>query len=108
MESITRRKVLGGIVAGLALVGLGGITALIPRILCVWNMGTPCDGRVSNRLMFDNQLEIPICDQHLHEHREVMALHDKGHDIEEIVDMSPSRRKELIAKYSIDLCKVIV
>ena len=105
MASIQRRKFLGGIVAGLALVGLGGITALIPRILCVWNMGTPCGGRVSKRLMFDRQLEIPICDKHLHEHQEIMVLHSQGHDIEEIVEMSPICRKELVAKYNIDLNK---
>lgn len=103
-----RRKFLAGIVAGLTLVGLGGITAIIPRILCVWNIGTPCNGRVSKQLMFNRQLEIPICDQHIHEHREIMGLHSQGYNIEKLVEMSSSYRKELVAKHSIDLDKVVV
>jgi len=66
------------------------------EIHCVWNMGTECDGKRSKQLMFSNQLEIPICEKHIEEHREVMVLHANGYDIEEIVDMEPDDRKRLV------------
>lgn len=64
---------------------------------CVWEMGTPCDdGEVVKQLMFNKQLKIPICDKHFEEHKEVMILHAKGHEIEEIVEMSAEDRKRLV------------
>ena len=66
------------------------------EIHCVWNMGTECGGNKSKVKMFSKQLEIPICDKHLEEHKEVMILHANGHDIEEIVDMEPEERKRIV------------
>lgn len=66
------------------------------EIHCVWNMGTPCDDKPrSKRLMFSKQLEIPICEKHFEEHKEVMILNGNGYDIEEIVEMTPEERKRL-------------
>ena len=66
------------------------------EIHCVWQMGTPCEGKRYKELMFDKQLEIPICEKHVEEHREVMILHANAYDIEEIVDMDPEERKKLV------------
>lgn len=66
------------------------------EILCVWNMGTECGGERHKQLMFSKQLEIPICDKHIEEHKEVMILHQNGHDIEKVVDMEPEERKRLV------------
>jgi len=66
------------------------------EISCVWNMGTPCDGKKDKVLMFTKQLEIPICEKHVEEHKEVMVLHANGYDIEEIVDMDPENRKHIV------------
>ena len=81
------------------------------KILCVWNMGTPCDGKREKKLMFSKQLEIPICEKHFEEHKEVMILHHQGYDIEEIVDMEPEERKRLVYTMvlaELDLSKVEV
>jgi len=66
------------------------------EVHCVWNMGTPCSGKRYKELMFDKQLEIPICEKHVEEHKEVMILHANAYDIEEIVDMDPEERKRLV------------
>lgn len=66
------------------------------EVQCVWNMGTDCDGKRYKALMFSKQLEIPICEKHVDEHREVMVLHANGYDIEEIVDMEPDDRKRIV------------
>ena len=44
------------------------------KVLCVWNMGTPCDGKREKKLMFSKQLEIPICEKHFEEHKEVLRM----------------------------------
>ena len=63
------------------------------EIYCVWNLGDPCNGGVDKVLMFRKQLEIPICENHLEGHKEIMVLHGNGYEIEEIVDMTPEERK---------------
>lgn len=66
------------------------------KISCVWDFGTPCGGTIDKQLMFDEQLEIPICKEHTEEHKEVMILYANEYDIEEIVDMKPEERKRLV------------
>lgn len=66
------------------------------EVHCVWNMGTPCDDQDRDKkLMFSKQLEIPICEKHFEEHKEVMILNANGYDIEEIVEMTPEERKRI-------------
>jgi len=45
------------------------------EIHCVWNLGTPCEGKRYKELMFSKQLEIPICEKHVEEHREIMKIY---------------------------------
>lgn len=54
---------------------------------CVWLLGTEHGGSVSKQLMFDKQLEVPICEEHFKQHRRIMLLVANGYDIEEVVEM---------------------
>ena len=64
---------------------------------CVWNMGSPCNGDVVETELFDAQIKIPICDDHIEEHRDIMTLHKNGYDIEEVLNMTAEeRRKEVL------------
>lgn len=64
---------------------------------CVWNMGTPCDGDVTETELFDAQIKIPICNGHIEEHKDIMTLHKNGYDIEEVLNMTAEeRRKEVL------------
>jgi len=63
---------------------------------CVWNMGSPCGGERFKKLLFSKQLEIPICHNHLEEHKEVMILHANDYDIEEVLDMTAEERKRIV------------
>ncbi len=65
------------------------------EVLCVWDLGDPCDGAVAKVLMFRKQLDVPICHHHLDGHKEIMILHGNGYEIEEVVDMTPEERKRL-------------
>jgi hypothetical protein len=65
-------------------------------------MGTPCEGKVEEVEMFDGQIKIPICEQHLEEHRDIMILHKHKYDIEEILQESAEYRRQevLVLKLS--------
>jgi len=64
------------------------------ELKCVWNLGSECEGSVSKEPLFDKQLEIPVCEKHLQQHREIMALHRSGRDVEEIMEMDSEERHE--------------
>lgn len=59
---------------------------------CVWNLGTPCNGKVSCRGLFADQIVIPICEQHFEEHKKLMALYSGGVDIESLLGMGSNER----------------
>ncbi len=101
-----RRKFVKALVGGLTIVGLSGLTALA-RVLCVcvWDMGTPCSGRVANRMMFSGQLSIPICSRHLLEHREVMGCYSHGFNTEKIIRWSPDVRSRIMKHFNVGLGK---
>lgn len=65
---------------------------------CVWNMGDECEGEVTNEDIFENQIKVPICENHFTQHKEVMFLHSKGEDIDELMQMSREERRELFEK----------
>lgn len=62
---------------------------------CVWLLGTPHKGKVSKQLMFDKQLEVPICEAHFEEHKNIMLLVVNGYEIEQVVEMEPDEIKRL-------------
>lgn len=70
---------------------------------CVWHLGTECSGAVSQVGMIGQQITVPICELHLHQHKCIMALHSKGYDIEEVLNQTPEWREQEIVKAGIDL-----
>lgn len=67
------------------------------KLKCVWNMGTPCDGEVQEMKLFEQQIEVPMCESHLEQHKEVMILHKNGYDVEEVLQETPEyRRREVL------------
>jgi len=63
------------------------------ELKCVWCMGTPCEGKVSEVSFFNNQITIPVCEKHVEEHKHIMILHKNNYDVEEILQESPDYRK---------------
>lgn len=64
---------------------------------CVWNMGTPCEGKTNEQDLFDAQIRVPICTDHLQQHRDILTLHKNGYDIEDVLQMaSDDRRREVL------------
>ena len=55
---------------------------------CIWNADYPdeCDGEVKDRPFFDTHIKVPVCEFHLKPHNNIMFLHKKGYDIEELVN----------------------
>lgn len=62
---------------------------------CVWSIGTECNGEITAELMFNDQIKIPICSNHLSEHKKLIFLHSHNHDIEELLKMSLDERDKL-------------
>ena len=60
---------------------------------CVWNMGTECSDDVKEVEFFNKQIKVPVCSNHIEEHRIVMTLHKNGYDVEEILQQTPEYRK---------------
>ena len=70
---------------------------------CQWKLGSPCSGKVTstnvlNRGIFSAGLDIYICEGHSKEHDSIMELYREGHDIENILQMSVEKMKELLTK----------
>ena len=79
------------------------------ELKCVWAMGTPCEGKVSETELFAKQIKVPICENHLEEHSHVMILAKNGYDVEAILQENADYRKQevLVLKLSgLDLSNV--
>lgn len=64
--------------------------------ICVWNMGSVCEGRTNARLMFSGQLSIPVCDRHYIEHVMLMAVRNLCDlDVENLVEAPDWSRVEM-------------
>src|SRR5574337_655780 len=68
---------------------------------CVWKLGTPCGGKVSEVELFNKQILVPICSNHLHEHRIIMSLGKADCDIEQVLDLSDVEREKMLEKLDI-------
>lgn len=67
------------------------------KLKCVWNMGTECSDDVQEVEFFNKQIKVPVCSNHVAEHRDVMILHKNGYDVEKILQESAEyRRKEVL------------
>ncbi len=63
------------------------------KLKCVWNMGTDCSDDVEEVEFFNKQIKVPVCKNHIEEHKYVMILHKNGYDIEEVLNQTPEYRK---------------
>jgi hypothetical protein len=68
------------------------------KLKCVWNMGYDCSGEISEVPMFDDQITAPACEAHYEDHKRVLFLHKYGHDVEEMLKLSPEERKSVFDK----------
>lgn len=64
------------------------------NLKCVWNMGSKCSENVYDVEIFQNQIKVPICENHLQDHEYVMILHRNGYDVEEVIQKDADYRKE--------------
>jgi len=63
------------------------------KLKCVWNMGTDCSDDVQEVEFFNSQIKVPVCGNHIEQHKFVMILHKNGYDVEEILQQSAEYRK---------------
>ena len=63
------------------------------KLKCVWNMGTACSDDVQEVEFFGAQIKVPVCGNHIEEHKFVMILHKNGYDVEEVLQQTPEYRK---------------
>jgi len=61
---------------------------------CVWNMGGSCADKVFQVAMFNNQMKVPVCENHLEDHEHVMTLYANDYDIEEVISKDSDWRKQ--------------
>lgn len=78
---------------------------------CVWHMGTPCsdDGAADEYEIFNKQIKVPMCKDHVEQHSHVMILAKNGYDVETILNETPEYRKQevLVLQLSgLDVSKV--
>ncbi len=66
---------------------------------CIWNTGTPCSGNIEEAWMFQKQLLIPICENHLNDHRKILFLHSCGVNIEELFQNRMHELEDLYKEY---------
>lgn len=81
------------------------------ELKCVWHMGSPCshDGAAKEYEIFNKQIKVPMCDDHVEQHSYIMILAKNGYDVETILNETPEYRKEqvLILKLSgLDISQV--
>lgn len=61
-------------------------------LVCVWNMGSECEGETCSRRMFKGQLSIPVCDRHYIEHVMLMCVRNLCDiDVEHLVEATWAR-----------------
>ena len=80
------------------------------EIKCVWDLHTPHSGEVKMIALFRGQITIPVCESHLEQHRIILALHQAGYAVEEMMAQTAQWRKDefdtLVKNGMIDPSKV--
>lgn len=70
---------------------------------CLGGLSAKCGGDLYTASIFYNGvLSIPLCDNHINDHRYIMSLYHAGYDIKKVVKMHPNKIKKLAL--SIGLC----
>jgi len=63
------------------------------KLLCVWGMGDACSGEIEEVEFFDSQIKVPVCANHIEQHKFVMILAKNDYDVEEILQETSEYRK---------------
>ena len=63
------------------------------KLKCVWNMGTECSDDITEVVFFNTQIKVPVCSNHIEQHKLVMVLHKNNYDVEEVLQQTPEYRK---------------
>lgn len=70
---------------------------------CNWDQeGSSCGGKVEERIMFNKQIKLNICNRHYRNHVNIMVLCLKGYDIEKVLDMNDDDRQEKVDRLVAD------
>lgn len=56
-------------------------------------MGTDCSDEIVEIEFFSTQIKVPVCSNHVEQHKFVMVLHKNNYDVEEILQQTPEYRK---------------
>lgn len=56
-------------------------------------MGTDCSDEIIEVEFFSTQIKVPVCSNHVEQHKFVMVLHKNSYDVEEILQQTPEYRK---------------
>lgn len=63
------------------------------NLKCVWDMGNGCSDEVEEVEFFNKQIKVPVCSNHIEQHKYVMILHKNNYDVEEVLQETPEYRK---------------
>lgn len=63
------------------------------KLKCVWNMGSDCSDDVKEVAFFNESIKVPVCSNHIEQHKYVMILHKNKYDVEAVLRESPEYRK---------------
>lgn len=76
--------------------------------ICIWNLGTECDGVIKTHLMFGGTLEISACEKHYTDHVKIMAYYNiSGKPVEEIINMPMHKISEKINENVATITKLV-
>jgi len=74
---------------------------------CVWNMkDVSCAGNIEEVTIFNGQVSVPICEEHLKHHKIVLALYYAGKDIKKVLRLSPNERIKMVQDMGLSLDKI--
>jgi hypothetical protein len=73
----------------------------VGHLRCVW-CTEECTSDVQMVNFFSPEIKVPVCKLHIDEHRKVMAFHNHGFDVEEILALPHEQWDDLLKANNID------
>ena len=67
--------------------------------MCVWLLNGKCKGEVYTVKMFDGQIKLSVCEEHLRQHLEVMLAHTFAVNVDGILSLTKEARKLLLWRH---------
>jgi hypothetical protein len=67
------------------------------KLECIWSMSSDCSSDCSDDVkevgFFNNSIKVPVCSNHIEQHKCIMILHKNNYDLEAILRETPEERK---------------